>query len=127
MSDLRPMPKPPKRRRMPEFLAWLHSSGRPCVFSPGVAYEGKRGGRVFSVCSGPLEANHLGARGLGQKSHDDESAIFCRLHHRDWTDLCGPFSPSLMSREERRAWADERITETQAAYHAFVEAAEVVA
>lgn len=42
-------------------------------------------------CEGPIEADHVGRRGLGQKCSDYETIALCRLHHRQRTDFSGPF------------------------------------
>ena len=113
-------PKPEKRRRDAKFLAWIHR--QPCLLA-GVCYAAKRG-HIYDACEGiwkgskpqGVEADHAGRRGMSRKSHDDESLPFCPKHHRDRTELTGFFSPDRMSREERRAWLDERIAETQRRY-----------
>jgi hypothetical protein len=38
------------------------------------------------VCSGPVEAHHAGAHGLGQKADDDSCIPLCVSHHRQLTD-----------------------------------------
>jgi hypothetical protein len=65
-----------------------------------------------SCAPGGCEANHVGERGLSQKSHDDETVPMCRGHHRDWTDHAGVFSD--MPKAERREWAKSWIATTRA-------------
>lgn len=64
-------------------------------------------------CSGDIEAHHMGARGLGQKSSDLETIGFCAHHHRSWHDCNGVFAGR--SKEWRREFASKSIAATQAA------------
>lgn len=80
------------------------------------------GGRVewgtyeatITPCSGPVEADHAGDRGLGQKADDSTCIPLCRGHHRERTDHTGTFSP--LTRDEARAWRTAAIERTQAAW-----------
>lgn len=68
--------------------------------------------RRLSACDGPVEADHEGRRGLGQKCSDRETAPLCKLHHLQRETFSGPFSN--WHHDEMRAWLDENIRETQA-------------
>lgn len=74
----RTTPRRSSRRHDPSYLAAVR--GLPCC------------ARTFGgSCAGPIEAHHMGARGLGQKCSDDEAVPFCKLHHACWHDCVGPF------------------------------------
>lgn len=53
-------------------------------------------------CEGEIEADHQGARGLGQKCPDSEVAPLCSRHHRERTDHTGSFK--FATKEQVRAW-----------------------
>lgn len=42
-------------------------------------------------CEGPIEADHAGGRGMGQKAHDSTVIPLCQLAHRQRTDFTGVF------------------------------------
>lgn len=63
-------------------------------------------------CSGIIEADHAGRRPLGRKCNDSECIPLCQLHHRQRTDLSGPFK--AWTRQEMREWLDLNISLTQA-------------
>lgn len=65
----------------------------PCVLA-GYPHAG--------ACSGPIEVDHLGERGLGQKSSDREVCSMCRGHHRARTDHTGYFANR--TKDERARW-----------------------
>ena len=74
-------------RRRPRDLAYLRAVKTfPCVV-PELIHEHWR-----TPCSGPVEADHVGRRGLGQKCPDRESASLCRGHHRERTHHYGTFA-----------------------------------
>ncbi len=61
----------PARKRAgadPGYLQWLRT--RPCLLCP----RGMQGG--------PIEAAHVGVRGLGQKCPDSQAVPLCAAHHR---------------------------------------------
>lgn len=62
-------------------------------------------------CSGVIEADHMGDRGLGQKCSDSETAPMCTGHHRERTDHTGSFKH--LKREDVRAWRQRAIQRTQ--------------
>ena len=64
----------PRRGRVrdPKYLAWIRTL--PCILS---ACEHCR----CFICA-PIEAAHVGERGLGQKCSDRETVPLCAAHHR---------------------------------------------
>lgn len=84
------------------YLAWIHTL--TCAAS----------GMHGHVCEGPIEADHVGPRGLGQKCDDRATIALCMLAHRQRHDHCGPFRS--MSRAEVRVWLDEQLAITADAY-----------
>lgn len=62
-------------------------------------------------CDGPIEADHAGERGLGQKSPDSTCIPLCSSHHRHRHNVSGAFAG--WSRERMRAWLNQRICVTQ--------------
>ncbi len=71
--------------------------GLPCVV---------RGLPGAGPCSGPVEADHMGERGLGQKSPDTTCGAICQSHHRQRTDSRGFFANrSKEWRMDFRRWA----------------------
>lgn len=93
-------------RRERDFDYMLAVKELPCALA-GVAEAGP--------CSGPIEADHMGERGLGQKAPDNTCGPLCSGHHRDRTDGCGYFN---RPREENRHWCRLTIARTQ---HAIAE------
>lgn len=73
----------------------------PCVLA-GIERAGP--------CSGPIEVDHLGERGLGQKSSDLEVCSICRGHHRARTDHTGYFANR--TKDERARWKRWAIAKT---------------
>lgn len=69
-------------------------------------------------CVYPLEVDHLGQRGLGQKSSDRETGPLCRKHHRERTDRTGYFKG--WSNERMREWCDQVIKLTQQAVESLL-------
>lgn len=47
--------------------------------------------RHLGRCSGEVEADHSGWRGLSQKADDATCVPLCTGHHRDRTDFSGAF------------------------------------
>lgn len=94
-TPLRSRSKTKAYRRRPRDLAYLRAvKTLPCVvreverllpFVPGTCPSP-------TLCEGPVQADHMGRRGLGQKSHDHETASICRKHHGERTDLRGTFA-----------------------------------
>lgn len=67
--------------------------------------------RDLGGCAGPIEADHAGRRGLGQKAPDNTCVPACQHHHRQRTDHSGPFR--AMTREQIRVRLDREIEATQ--------------
>jgi hypothetical protein len=63
-------------------------------------------------CFGRMEAHHAGLRHVNAIADDSTCVPLCQQHHRQFTDHTGPFK--TWTRDERRAWQDEAITETRA-------------
>lgn len=86
--------------RMGEVRTW-----RCCVAEPGgVPWPGQA---PPDACSGPIQAHHAGARGLGVKAPDDTVTAMCDHHHDDFTDRRGIFAG--WPRGAARAWQDAQI------------------
>lgn len=64
-------------------------------------------------CEGPIEADHAGKRGMGQKAPDYTCIPLCRKHHRDRTDVDGLWC--WCPADKMREWCDEVIKRTQLA------------
>lgn len=64
-----------------------------------------------TACQGPIEAHHMGERGLGQKAADDTAVPLCRYHHRAWHDGRGVFVD--WDHQRRAVWAAAVIEETR--------------
>ena len=95
-----------RRERDLEFMTWVRR--QPCIMRELPASD------VLTFCSGPVEADHMGARGLGQKADDGTCVPMCRGHHRERTDHAGTFRP--LTRDELRAWRAVVIERTQDAW-----------
>lgn len=63
------------------------------------------------LCLGPIEADHMGSRGLSRKAIDGTCAPLCQGHHRERTDHSGLFRDA--TKEELRTWRAAVIEETQ--------------
>lgn len=68
----------------------------------------------MTPCTGRVEADHAGERGIGQKADDRTCIPLCRQHHGERTNHKGPFFH--MTRDELRTWRTEAIARTQAAW-----------
>ena len=70
---------------------------------------------AFSIaghtCSGPIEADHAGPRGLGQKAHDATVIPLCTQGHRERTDFSGPFRS--WNQSKMHDWLVGRVLQTQ--------------
>lgn len=90
--------KPSSYRRRPrdlEYMAWVRR--QPCIVR-SLPPDPAR----LTPCSGRVEADHLGQRGLGQKADDRTCAPMCSQHHRERTDHSGAFRD--LTQLEQRAW-----------------------
>jgi len=67
-----------------------------------------------TLCSGRMQADHMGERGYGTKSHDRETGPACKSHHGERTDGCGVRGCFKgWSKSEMRTFCDWAITRTQ--------------
>lgn len=98
-------PRRSSRVRDRAYLTWLHSQA--CCAGPLVR-------DVLDRCGGRIEADHVGARGLGQKSSDAESLALCSRHHSDRHNLLGVFRG--WDREQMHRFFDRNLTRLRAAY-----------
>jgi hypothetical protein len=64
-----------------------------------------------SKCNGPVEADHAGRRGIGQKASDFTCIPLCSKHHRERHGFCGAFKG--WDQEKMRGWLEQRIGITQ--------------
>jgi hypothetical protein len=70
--------------------------------------------RHLGPCSGAIEADHAGRRGLGQKAGDETCVALCQLHHRHRTDHTGVFK--AWTRDRMREWLSFQVGLHQARY-----------
>ena len=96
-----------RRERDFDYMGWVKT--QPCA------------ARHLGPCSGGIEADHAGRRGLGQKAGDDTCVAMCATHHRARTDHAGVFKH--WKREEMRLWLDAQVEQHRARYAARTEAA----
>ncbi len=101
-SPFRRGPRRSTYRRRPRFIDYmLFVKTLPCA---AAIVEGH-------VCEGPIEADHAGERGFGQKAHDSTVIPMCQLAHRQRTDFSGPFKTWNQAR--MREFLVGRIVQTQ--------------
>lgn len=62
-------------------------------------------------CAGPVEADHLGDRGLSHKAADDTCAPMCHRHHVERTDHTGTFK--RLTKEQCRTWKRAQVLRVQ--------------
>jgi hypothetical protein len=98
--DGRPETRPPRskyrsRPRHTAYMLWVKL--QPCLM---------RG--IWGTCSGLVEADHAGPRGIGRKAHDSTCIPLCRYHHRTSR------FPRSWPQAQRRAWLHAAIVYTQA-------------
>lgn len=68
----------------------------------------------ITPCSGVIEADHMGARGVGRKAPDDTCAPLCTGHHRERTDHTGTFKH--VTKAEEREWREVAIERARDQY-----------
>jgi hypothetical protein len=83
------------RERDVDYMLWVKRL--PCLM---------RG--IWGTCSGPVEADHAGLRGVGRKSHDSTCIPLCRYHHG------ASRFPRAWLQAQRRAWLHAAVVYTQA-------------
>lgn len=66
-----------------------------------------------SPCTGPVEADHVGPRGIGQKSDDRLTIPMCSKHHRERHGFCGAFKE--FDQQRMRAFVARALVNTQIA------------
>lgn len=104
-----------RRPRDLEFMGWARR--QPCIvreLAPGSFMRASVTQTATTPCTGHVEADHMGARGLSQKADDNTCVPMCRQHHRERTDHTGTFRP--LTRDELRAWRAVAIEHTQTAW-----------
>ena len=91
------------RERDLDYCLWVKTL--PCLLA-GVASAGQ--------CSGVVEADHAGDRGMGQKCPDNETIPLCSSHHLDRHACTGFFRGR--PKPWKREWRHSAIAKTQAAH-----------
>lgn len=81
-------------------MAWIRR--QPCIVR-SLPPDPNR----LTPCSGRVEADHLGSRGIGRKADDRTCAPLCQQHHRERTDHSGAFRE--LGQLELRAWRDQAL------------------
>lgn len=88
-----------KRQRHLDWMVWVKS--QPCVISM-LAVERADNTPSNDPCSGWIEADHVGPRAMGRKSHDFECLPACKKHHDARPGRRGPFA--RLDRQAMRSW-----------------------
>lgn len=102
INPRRATPRRSGRVRDRAFEIWVHT--RPCA---AIGLPGH-------VCNGPVQADHQGRRAFGRKANDDTEVALCPLAHLQRDAFKGPFK--TWDHDRMRAWLDDNIAATQAAY-----------
>jgi hypothetical protein len=121
LSRRTPLKRTPMRRgpgstsysRRPRDLEYVAAvRALPCLLSVVGPFRGMIVVDLILVgpCRGPVEADHLGERGLGQKADDRTCVPMCTRHHGDRHAGCGWFRK--LSKEELRRWRQFAIART---------------
>lgn len=77
-----------QRQRDTDYMAWVRR--QPCS------------AKGMGTCSGRVEADHTGKRGVGQKADDRTCIPLCHKHHVQRTSFSGPFRS--WNQEAMRVW-----------------------
>lgn len=88
-----------RRPRELAFLSWLHELD--CAVAVQL--------NDYRFCRWPIEADHLGEHGMGNKASDQSCAPICSRHHRDRHERRGFFKG--WSKERMREWCDSTSSE----------------
>lgn len=96
------------RSRSTDFMLWVKQ--QPCAMQmvpitwPTSKVVSDEGTAVsyYTWCSGPIEADHMGERGLSRKAADSTCAPLCNGHHHERTNHCGIFT--LAVKAQLRDW-----------------------
>jgi hypothetical protein len=114
-TPLRSRSKTKKYARRERDLDYMRKVRRlPCVVRVALKFGWSlENGRllVATSCSGRVQADHMGTRAYGQKSHDRECAPACKGHHGERTDSRGAFKD--WTKVEMRPFCDWAIEWTQ--------------
>jgi hypothetical protein len=86
----------------------------PWAYAIALKSEHQRAWYATTSCEGRVEADHMGARGVGQKADDRTCVPMCHRHHMERHAHAGSFR--YLNRDELRAWRTEAIARTQAAW-----------
>lgn len=94
------------RPRFIDYMKWIKR--RPCC------------ARILAetTCYGPVEADHAGKRGVGQKADDRTCIPLCRKHHQERNDFHGAFK--TWNHDQMRQWLDANIERHQTMYATLV-------
>jgi hypothetical protein len=93
-----------RRPRDLAFLRWARH--QPCA------------ARELSTCTGHVQADHAGRRGMAQKSADNESFGLCSLHHAQRTAFAGPFK--TWNKAQMREWLADQVRAATREYEAHL-------
>lgn len=94
-----------QRERDIDYMLWVKTL--PCLLA---------GNPEAGPCTGVVEADHAGERGLGQKAPDDTCIPLCSGHHLDRHACTGFFRGR--PKPWKREWRAEAIEKTRAAHRA---------
>jgi hypothetical protein len=90
-----------RRERAYDYMGWVKT--QECLCAQNV-YD--------DPCEGPIEADHAGDRGLGQKAPDNTCVPLCMKHHRARTDMRGIFT--TFDAHAMYLWRSSAVSVTQA-------------
>ena len=112
-SPIKRKTKRSKHARRPRdhfYMGWIKQQrcAIGMMLAPGVLFR--------FPCNGPIEADHAGRRGLGQKADDDSCIPLCRQHHGDRHDRRGIWD--TMSMADQRTFLDATIQACREAFAA---------
>lgn len=104
-----------RRERDVPYMRWVKRLACVCRALPPETFVSFIEGRVMPAkltpCTGRVEADHAGERGMGQKADDRTCIPMCSSHHAQRHAHNGAFKH--LNRDELRAWRTEAITRTQ--------------
>lgn len=101
-----------RRERDFDFMGFVKK--QPCIVRSHPPTAAAIGGHHATPCFGRVEADHMGARGIGQKAADDTTVPMCQQHHLERTTHCGTFKH--LTQQELRIWRADAIAFTQHAW-----------
>lgn len=100
------------KRRERDTSYMLFVKKLPCAVEQILYFDSPR--TVVALCTGRVQADHAGCRGLGQKADDRTCIPMCEKHHNARTDFAGAFKG--WTQREMRDFLAEAIKRTQQAY-----------